>query len=420
MNSRERVIAAINHRQPDVTPMDLGGCGQTGMNASTVYKIREAFGLPRHPVRIVEPYQMLGEIDLDLLNITGGDVLPLWNPGTLLGINNLQNKPWQMGDGTPVLMPKDFEYDVTESGDVFVYPCGDRSADYGLHMPKNGFFFDNIERSPEFDEDNLTPLEDFRDSYGVHSQETCEYWESKSKSLFKETDYAIMGVLGGAGLGDVGELPGPFLTKPQGIRKIEDWLMAHLLYPEYIEQVFEYQTEIALKNLELYRQSVGDRIQVIWLSGTDFGTQNGPFTSIEVFRKLYKPHYKKINDWIHINTNWKTFYHTCGAVYSLLDDFIEMGIDIVNPVQCSAVGMDPQKLKAEYGDKLVFWGAGVDTQHTLPFGTKEDVRKEVLKRLEIFSPDGGFVFAAIHNIVAKVPVENLLEMYNTIREFRGL
>lgn len=420
MESRERVIAAIHHRQPDYTPMDLGGCGQTGMSASTVYQLRKAFGLPEIPIKIVEPYQMLGSIDEDLLESVGADVVPLWNPGTLMGVENKPVKPWKMSDGTPVLMPENFEFDMAETGDVYVYPQGDRCAAYSLHMPAGGYFFDNIDRAERVDEDNLTPIVDFKDSYTVHTDETCRHWERKSKELYEGTHYAVMGVLGGVGLGDAAELPGPFLTKVQGIRRMDEWLMAHLLFPEYIEQVFAYQTEIALKNLEMYRQSVGERIQTIWLSGTDFGTQNGLFTSTDVFRRLYKPYYKRINDWIHKQTEWKTFYHTCGAIYELLDDFVEMGVDIINPVQCSAAGMDAEKLKAEYGDKLVFWGGGVDTQRTLPFGTPEEIRKEVRRRLEIFSPGGGFVFATIHNTVANVPAENLVEMFRTIREYRGL
>jgi uroporphyrinogen-III decarboxylase len=229
-----------------------------------------------------------------------------------------------------------------------------------------------------------------------------------------------MGVLGGMGLGDVAEIPGPFLRNPRGIRDIEGWLMAHLMFPDYVRAVFEYQTAMALKNLEMYRQAVGDRIQVIWLSGTDFGTQCSLMPSRETFIEMYTPYYKKVNDWIHQNTTWKIFYHTCGAVESLIEDFIDMGMDILNPVQCSAAGMDPGHLKKTYGDRIVFWGGGVDTQRTLPVGTPGEVRSQVRERLETFSPGGGFVFATIHNIVAKVPPENIVAMFDAIREFRGL
>ncbi|MBC7960509.1 MAG: methyltransferase, partial [Vallitaleaceae bacterium] len=175
--------------------------------------------------------------------------------------------------------------------------------------------------------------------------------------------------------------------------------------------------EIAIQNLEIYKQAVGDRIQAIWLSGTDFGTQTGPFASVESYRQLYKPFHKKLNDWVHKNTQWKTYYHTCGSIGPLLDDFADAGIDILNPVQCSATGMDAKTLKEKYGNQFVFWGGGVDTQQTLPFGTPDQVRAEVKERLDIFSKDGGFIFNTIHNILGNTPIENILAMYQTVKEF---
>lgn len=198
-----------------------------------------------------------------------------------------------------------------------------------------------------------------------------------SRRLFEETEYGIIGNLGGGGLGDAAWVPGPNEKHPKGIRKMEDWLMAHILYPEYIKAVFAMQTEVMLKNLEIYRQAVGDRIQIVWISGNDFGTQQGEFFAVDIFRKLYKPFYKKINDWVHANTTWKTYYHTCGSVVNLLDDFVEMGMDIINPLQFSAKGMDPVVIKQKYGDKLVFWGGGVDTQKVLSFGTAQEVEDQV-------------------------------------------
>ena len=411
MNGRERLAAALNHIQPDRAPVDLGACGQTGISASTLYKLREKLGLPRKSIKIIEPFQMLGEVDEDLRQVLGVDIVGLWNAGTMLGYKNEKWKPWKMGDGTPVLMAGGFEYDLDEKGDIWVYPGGNRNAKYSLHMPNNGFFFDNVMRSPEFDEDKLTPLDDFKDDFSVASDEDAKYWEEMSLKLFEETDYGILGILGGAGFGDVALIPGPSLANPKGIRSLEDWLAAHILYPDYIKEVFKYQTEIALKNLEIYRQAVGSRIQVIWLSGTDFGAQNSCFTSVPQFREIYKPFYKMINDWVHKNTGWKTFYHSCGAIEPLIADMIEMGVDILNPVQCSAKGMDPETLKTKYGDKLTFWGGGVDTQGVLPYGTAEEVAWQVKERRDIFSRNGGYVFASIHNIVAKVPPENVIAMF---------
>ncbi|MGN0356200.1 MAG: uroporphyrinogen decarboxylase family protein [Muricoprocola sp.] len=420
MNSRERVIATLNHQEPDYVPLDLGGCGQTGMNASTLYKLRKAYGLDEHPIKIVEPLQLLGEVELDLVEKIHGDVVPLWNRTNLFGMrNDVLTKRWDMPDGTPTYMSADFEYDVDERGYTLVYPCGDRSARPSLQMPKGGCFFDNIERS-EYDEDNLTPIEDYAESYPVKTEEDCEYWEKQINHIYNNSDYAVFGVLGGMSIGDAAEVPGPFLKNPHGIRGVQDWLMAHIMYPEYVEEVFEIATQATLKNLELYRQAVGNKIQAIWLSGTDFGTQNGPMHSLDTFRTLYKPYYKRVNDWIHENTTWKTWYHTCGAVSTFMDDFVDMGMDIVNPVQLSAAGMDGKELKKKYGDKLTFWGGGVDTQHTLPSGTPQEVYDQVMERLKIFSPGGGFVFATIHNVVANVPVENLKAMYQAVNDFRGI
>jgi uroporphyrinogen-III decarboxylase len=154
------------------------------------------------------------------------------------------------------------------------------------------------------------------------------------------------------------------------------------------------------------------------MTGTDFGMQTGPFISPDTYRDLFKPFHRQVNDWIHKRTGWKTFIHSCGSVRALMDDFIDAGFDILNPVQCSAADMDPAGLKREYGDRIVFWGGGVDTQKTLPFGAPDEVRDEVRRRIETFSPGGGFVFNTIHNVQANTPKENLVALYEAVRDFR--
>ena len=422
MTSRERVIAAINHQTPDRCPIDLGSNGQTGMNVSTLYRLRKALGLDEHRLKVIEPMQMLGEIEDDLLKLIHGDVVGLWNRGNMMGFSQESWKPFDMDDGTPTYMGSGFLYEENQKGDKMVYACGDPNAKFAFCMPKNGVFFDNIDHFDEpfdwdLDEEDLTPEEDWKDDFRVCTDEDARYWEEQSKALYEGTDYAIMGVLGGGGLGDAAFVPGPGVKNPKGIRTIQDWLTAQAMYPDYVEAVFKMQTDVMLKNLEIYKQAVGDRIQVVWISGTDFGTQNGPFMSMNTFRTLYKPYYKKINDWVHQNTNWKTFYHTCGCVNALLDDLADMGVDCLNPVQFSAMepkGMSPQRLKDAYGDKFTFWGGGVDTQRVLPFGTPEEVREQVAERVRILNQDGGFIFNPIHNVVANVPADNLIAMYETV------
>ena len=176
---------------------------------------------------------------------------------------------------------------------------------------------------------------------------------------------------------------------------------------------------MALDNLEKIHAVVGDSIDAVFVCGTDFGTQTSTFCSAKTFRDLYFPYYKQVNDWIHRHTGWRTFKHSCGAVEKFIPCFIDAGFDILNPVQCSAAGMGAEHLKQEYGDRLTFWGGAVDTQHVLPFGTPEEVRRQALERCELFSRDGGFVFNAIHNIQARTPVRNIMALIDAVHEFNG-
>jgi len=418
MNSRERIIAAINHREPDRVPIDFGATGQTGISVCAEAKLRKYLGLPEKPLDVFEIVQMLGVVDEDLRQRMGSDVIGMNHPEDSLGVWNLgPKKEIVMPDGTKAMIAAGDEFDYLPNGGIRMYPQGDRTAPPSIYMPDGGYFFDIIDRAPEYDEDNLTPREDFKNFFSVMSDETAKYYEKESKRLFEETPYAIIGNLAGAGFGDPGAVPAPFEKYPKGIRKFDDWCMAQLLYPEYVEEVFEMQTEFMLKNLEIYKQACGDRIQIVWVSGTDFGTQNAEFMATEMFNELYKPYYKRVCDWIHQNTGWKTFFHTCGCVVNLLDSFVEMGMDIIDPVQLSAKGMDPHMLKDKYGDKLVFWGGGVDTQNMLPNGTPEEIKAQVTERLDILSKGGGYVFNTIHNIVGNTKPENIAATFDAVHEY---
>jgi uroporphyrinogen-III decarboxylase len=236
--------------------------------------------------------------------------------------------------------------------------------------------------------------------------------------LHEDTDRALFCTFGGLSFGDIALVPATFLKNPRGIRDLQEWYLSVYTRPDYIKRVFKLQCEVAIENLWKLYEAVGDRITVIQTNGTDFGTQNGPFCSHEVFRDLYKPYQKQVNGWIHEHTPWKTLMHCCGGVEPLLDDIIEAEFDILNPVQCSAAGMAPQTLKRDYGDRITFWGGGIDTQHTLPFGTPDEVRQQAQERIDILAPGGGYVFAAIHNVVASVPLENVLALMEVVGTYR--
>ncbi len=418
MNSRERVAMALNHQEPDRVPLDLGGSVVTGMQVNSVYLLRQALGLdsPGTPVKVVEPYQMLGEIKPDLIEALGVDIVPLEGTRTFFGFKNEGWKPWTLFDGTPVLVPEGFNTDPEPNGDILMYPEDDKSAPPSGRMPKGGFYFDAIMRQPPIDDDNLN-VEDNLEEFGPISDEDLEHFRKEAERLYTQTDKAILANFGGTGFGDIALVPAPWLKYPKGIRDVEEWYISTVTRRDYIYEVFDRQCEIALANLEKLYQAVGDRVTVIFVTGTDFGMQTGPFISPQTYRQLYQPFHKRVNDWVHAHTPWKTFIHSCGSVMALIEDFIAAGFDILNPVQCSAANMAPRQLKEKFGERIAFWGGGVDTQGTLPFGTADEVRKEVRERIKIFAPGGGFVFNSIHNIQAQVPVDNLLAMYETVREY---
>ncbi len=418
MNSRERVTKAINHREPDRVPLDLGGSPVSGMHVSSVYRLRQALGLdaPGTPVKVIEPYQMLGEIKPDLIESLGVDVIGLGSQTTMFGFKNEGWKPWTTFDGTPVLVPEGFNTEPSPRGDILMYPQGDKSVPPCARMPKGGWYFDAIIRQPPIDDTRLN-VEDNLEEFGPISDEELEYYRQEAERLYNETDKAIMANFGGTSFGDIALVPGLNLKHPKGIRDVEEWYISTVTRRDYVWQIFEKQCEIGLANLEKLYQAVGDRVAVVFITGTDFGAQHGPFISPKTYRDLYMPFHKRINDWVHKHTSWKTFIHSCGSVMALIPDFIRAGFDILNPVQCSAANMDPTELKRKFGDQITFWGGGVDTQHTLPFGTPDQVRAEVHERIRIFAPGGGFVFNTIHNIQARVPVENLLALFEGIHEY---
>jgi hypothetical protein len=418
MNSRERVQLTLEHKEPDRVPLDVGAGFQTGLHVQMVYKLRQALKLdaPGTPVKIVESYQSLGEIKPDLLDALGGDVVGVNPRKGLFGFVNEGWKPWVAFGGTPVLVPAAYNTEPEPNGDVLMYPEDDRTAPPSGRLPATGWYFDSIVRQPPFDDDNLN-VEDNLEEFGPISEEDLAHLEREVKRLYETTDKAIYANFGGTAFGDIALVPAPWLKHPKGIRDIEEWYVSTAIRQDYVEEIFKRQCEIALSNLQKIYEVVGNRPQVVFLTGTDFGGQNAPLISNAAYRRLFLPYHKQLNEWIHRNTTWKTFIHTDGALMPLIPLFIEAGFDVLNPIQWTAAGMGPAKLKRVFGDKVVFWGGAIDTQRTLPFGTPDQVRAEVRARIFDFAPGGGWVFNTVHNVQPLVPIENLLAMYETYREF---
>ena len=418
MSRYDDVIAALNHRQPDCLPVDFGATAVTGMHVSCVAALRDYLGLPRRPVKVHEPFQMLGWIDDDLADAMGLSFTCPMPRGTIFGFTNENWRPWRTPWGQEVLVPGAFLTTPADDGGLLIYPQGDRSVPPAGHMPGGGYFFDAIIRQQPIDEDKLNPEDNCEEFTLWDASQLQQFAADCQKARASAGGRAVIAGLPGAALGDIALVPGNGLKAPKGIRDVAEWYMSTAVRQDYVHAVFRRQTDIALRNMKQINAACGNCIDVVFLCGTDFGTQAGLFCSIDAYKELWSPYYREMTSWIHANTNWKIFKHSCGAVEKLIPHFIESGFDILNPVQCSAAGMEPEVLKQKYGQQITFWGGGVDTQHTLPFGTPEQVKLQVLERCRTFAPGGGFVFNAIHNVQARTPIANIAAMLDAIREYR--
>ena len=417
--SRWRVETALNHREADRVPLDLGATNCSGIHVSSLYALRQALGLdePGTPVRVCEPFQMLGEVTEDLLDRLGVDVVRVGLPTNIYGFRNDDWKPWTTFDGTPVLVPGGFPTEPEASGELYMHPNGDRLAPPCARMPAKGLYFDSITRQRPFDETALDPA-DNTEEFALIGEEALEHVRGEVKRL-GATGRALLGDFGGTSFGDAAFVPGPTLAHPRGIRDLEQWYESLVTRPGYVKDVFARQCEIGLQNLKRIHEAVGDSLSAVFVTGADFGTQDGPLIGPKTYRSLFQPVHAEINRWIHAHTSWKSFIHSCGSIWRLLDDLADAGFDVLNPVQTSAAGMAPEALKDRYGGRITFWGGGIDTQRVLPFGSPGEVRAMVKERMEVFGVGGGFVFNTIHNVQARVPVANLVVLYEAVEDYRS-
>lgn len=417
MNGKQRLQSALSHRSPDRVPVDLGGTAVTGIHVLAIAKLREYFGLKKRPVKVIEPYQMLGEVDDELKEVIGVDTAGITPRNNMFGFPNESWKEFHTPWGQVVLVPEKFNTTREPDASLLLHPEGDTSAPASAKMPAVGYFFDAIIRQEPIDDSRLNP-EDNLQEFSPISEEDLLHWRTEVEK-HKDSGRGIVASFGGTAFGDIALVPAIQLKHPKGIRDIVEWYVSTLIRRDYIHAVFDKQCDIALKNLKKIFDIVGNKVEAVFVCGTDLGTQNSQFCSEKTYEELYAPYYRRINNWIHQNTTWKSMKHSCGAVEPFIKHFIDSGFDILNPVQLSAAGMNPRRLKDLYGERIVFWGGGVDTQKILPFGTPQQVEAQVMENCEIFARNGGFVFTTVHNIQANVPVENIVAMINAVREFNG-
>jgi len=310
MNRRERVLAALRHEEADGIPLDLGGTAVTGVHVSCVAALREHYGLEKRPVKVHEPYQMLGLIDEDLKQAMGIDVEGVYPYKTMFGFPNTDWKEWRLPGGLEVLVPRLFMTTVDDAGNTLIYPEGDPAAPPSGRMPKDGFFFDSIIRQDPIDEENLDPEDNFEE-FGPISGEELDHVRRSVRDA-AASGGAVVATFSGTAFGDIALVPAPFLKHPKGIRDVAEWYMSTRSRRSYVHRIFSKQCEFALQNLQKIHQAVGDAVDVVFTCGTDFGTQTSAFCSVETFRELYFPS-------PHHVAHVQAFLRVRGPVHSVAD-----------------------------------------------------------------------------------------------------
>ncbi len=396
MTSRERVLRAINHQEPDRVPIDLGGIPQSGIAASTYHKVKQHLGI-HTPTRIADLIEMAAEVEQPVRDRLGVDVVRVLRPDTNPGIGYRREnwKPWTLFDGTPVEVPGEFNPVLEPDGGYAMMRDGLPIA----RMLKDGSYFNSLAKAPgaaHVDVDKFEPR--------PISNEDLEFMQAQAEWLHSNTDYALV----------VSSGPPQSLFTGLGRGDFAGWCMTLSTEPDYVGALMEKTVDIWIENLKRVTSALGDKVQILHLTD-DFGTHESLLLSARMFRSLIMPHYKRALDWIHQNTKLKVLLHSNGAIFPLIPSLIEMGVDILNPVQITAKGMDPARLKETYGNQIVFWGGAVDCQRTLPLGTPEEVAREVEANVKTLAAGGGYVCAAVHNIQPGVPPENVLALFDTAR-----
>ena len=395
MNSRERVLKACNFQEADRVPIDIGGSQVSGICIDPYCDLLRELKIDETP-KVYEQFEMLARVEEPVRRRLHGDVISLENPSMRWGLHNRDWQPWRTAKGNDVLMPGDFHPERDQKGGLLLR---DKWGKPVASMAKDTLYFEYACGTAMSDEIVKNDPQKLKDSIALYTDDELDQIARQAEYLHRETEYAVLGEFSRGSLGTNGLFAGHTIT---------DWLCILLTEREYADEILQATAERALENLSLYLQAVGSHADIIFISGTDFGTQRSELFNPQIWRESYLQRYKMLNDYVHQKSAIKTFIHSCGSVYHIIGDIIAAGFDILNPVQVTAANMDAQSLKKEFGGKIVFWGGGVDTQTVLPFGTREDVIAQVRERLGVFAPGGGFVFNPVHCIQYGVPPENLL------------
>ncbi len=408
MTSRERVLAALNHHEPDRIPIDLSGHRSSGIAAIAYARLRRHLGLPEKPIRVYDPIQQLAIVDNDLLERFSVDTIEL---GRAFALEDKYWTDWVLPDGTPCQMPVWVKPE--REGNRWVIRSGNGRVI--AQMPDGALYFEQTyypfaDEAP--DHRRIAEALDEAMWTGIASPpgpiasgpEGVKTLAEGARRLREESDRAIIGLFGGN-----------LLETGQFLYRNDNFFILMAADPDATQEFLENLVALHLKNLERFLKAVGPYIDVV-LFGDDLGMQTGPQISPKMYREFFKPYHAMMWKRAKELADVKVMLHCCGGVRELLPDLIDAGLDAINPVQVSCRGMEPAGLKADFGNSMVFWGGGCDTQAQLSRGTPESIRRHVRDQIAILGLGGGFVFQQVHNIMADVPPENIVAMYDAILE----
>ncbi|HPO12749.1 MAG TPA: uroporphyrinogen decarboxylase family protein [Candidatus Hydrogenedentes bacterium] len=407
MTSRERILATLNHREPDRVALDLSGHRSSGLSAMVYPKLREYLGLPPKPVRLYDPIQQLAIVDEDILERFGVDTIEL---GRGFALDDRWWTDWTLPDGTPCQMPV-WAMPEREEGRWVIRSASGRIL---AIMPDGAQYFEQV-YWPFYEQDDNP--DHIREAMGesmwtaIGSPPGSEIGGPNGLTVLAEgahrlrtrTDRAIIGLFGG-NLLEVGQF----------FYRNDYFLMLLAQDPDRVHRFLDKLVEFHLDNLEKFLGAVGSCIDVV-LFGDDLGMQNGPQISPAMYREYFKPRHAMMWKRAKELANVKVMLHCCGGVRELLPDLIDAGLDAINPVQITCRGMEAEGLKRDFGKDITFWGGGCDTQQILPNGSPKEVAEHVKRQVAILRPGGGFVFQQVHNILSNVSPENIVAMYEAVR-----
>lgn len=411
MLSRERFLSALDHEEPDRAPVDLGSHPSSGISAIAYSNLKDYLGIEGGQTRVYDVVQQLAQPEEKIIDKFGVDIVDV---GRTFNTNAEDWYEMELPNGDPAEYPQWFRPERDEDGNWRVYS---EDGELIAKMPNHGYFFDQtyfpyVDGYPDDYENLGQEMDKVLWQALVHSpwdnMEMDNFWEvlrERAIKLREDTNYAIMLTAGG----NLFEW-GTFL------RRMDNFLKDLVRDQAEVARLLDALVEQHLKTYEKVTEYLGDVIDVIRF-GDDLGDDKGPIMPPDIYRELFKPRQEKLISYVKDNSDLSILLHSDGSIYELIPDLIEIGFDAINPVQTNTKDMDPKKLKKEFGKDITFWGAGIDTREVLNKARPERVKRRVKKNLEVLTPGGGYVFAAIHNILPEVPPENVVAMFEAYEEF---